>query len=407
MQRCFCRITAGALALCLTLFSAQTARGYAFNQIVPDLRLSASVAGTSACPIPAHQLTAAGSLTVQWSTILGTNPVTILTLNQSTSGQLSEIEQVIQQSLNVWTGVSGSMLQPAVLAPLVRSASANICAADGRNSICFDQSDAAFTPGVLAFSRVLTADHIGAQVGSGAPATELGEILDADLYFNPGDSRITFATPQALASSPTAYDLESILTHELGHLFGFSHSAVWSAMMDPFAPVPGTYTGARPTVSQPDAPLGEDDRTGLRVLYPSAGDTTHIGTITGRVLPANPLSLPAAPAGVTGIFGAHVVAVDASSGAVIAGVLGGWSCSGAGPPQFDGSYRFERLAVGAAQSYQVYAEPLNGAVDPAAVDNALSTLCRNLLTDPGWPANFACVVPPVDTEFTTRARTSP
>jgi hypothetical protein len=407
MQRCLCRITAGALALYLTLFSAQTARGYAFNQVVPDLRLPASLAGSSACPIPAHQLTAAGSLTVQWSTILGTNPLTILTQDQSTSGRLNEIEQAIQQSLNVWTGVSGSALQPGVLAPLVRAASAKVCAADGLNSICFDQSDAAFTPGVLAFTRVLTADHIGAQVGSGAPATEPGEILDADLYFNPGDSRITFATPQALAAAPAAYDLESVLTHELGHLFGFSHSALWSAMMNPFAPAPGTYTGARPTVQQLDASLGEDDRTGLRVLYPSAGDTTHIGTITGRVLPANALSLPAAPAGVTGIFGAHVVAVDASSGAVIAGVLGGWSCSGAGPPQFDGSYRFDRLAVGAAQSYQVYAEPLNGAVDPSAVSNDLDTLCRNVSTDPGWPSAAACVVPPADIEFTTRVRTSP
>lgn len=177
--------------------------------------------------------------------------------------------------------------------------------------------------------------------------------------------------------------------------------------MNPFAPAPGNYTGARPTAQQPDAPLGEDDRTGLRVLYPSAGDTTHIGSITGRVLPANALALPAAPAGVTGIFGAHVVAVDASSGAVIAGVLGGWSCSGAGPPQFDGSYRFDRLAVGAAQSYQVYAEPLNGAVDPSAVSNALGALCRNVSTDPGWPSAAACVVPPVDIEFTTRIRTSP
>jgi hypothetical protein len=407
MKRCLCRITAGALALCLTLFPAQTARGYTFDQVVPDLRLSPSVAGSSACPVPAHQLTAAGSLTVQWSTILGTNPLAILTQDQSTSGRLNEIEQAIQQSLSVWTGVSGSALQPGVLAPLVRAASANVCAADGLNSICFDQSDAAFTPGVLAFTRVLTADHIGAQVGSGAAATELGEILDADLYFNPGDSHITFATPQALAAAPAAYDLESVLTHELGHLFGFSHSALWSAMMNPFAPAPGAYTGTRPTVQQPDAPLGEDDRTGLRVLYPSAGDTTHIGTITGRILPANSLSLPAAPAGVTGIFGAHVVAVDASSGAVIAGVLGGWSCSGAGPAQFDGAYRFARLAVGAAQSYRIYAEPLNGVIDPSAVSNALGTLCRNVSTDPGWPSAAACVVPPVDTSFTTRARTSP
>ncbi len=407
MRNTFQRTVAASLGFWIVLFSAQSAGGYSFNQIVPDLRLPGTVAGSSACPIPAHRVTAARSLAVRWSTILGTSPVTILTQDQSSSGRLNEIEQAIQQSLAVWTGVAGTTLKPAVLGPLSRAAPANVCGADGLNSICFDQSDAAFTPGVLAFARVIAADHLGAQVGSSAPATEIGEILDADIYFNPGDSRTTFATPAALANSPSAYDLQSVLAHELGHFFGFSHSAVWSAMMFPFAPAPGTFTGTRPSLQQPDAPLSEDDRTGLRVLYPDAADTTHSGTITGRILAANPLSLPAVPAGVTGIFGAQVVALDAVSGNVIAGVLGGWSCSAAGPPQFDGSYRFQRLAVGPAQSYKIYTEPLNGAADPSTVSNAIRTLCRNLTTDPGWPSTAACVVPPVDTSFTTRVRPSP
>lgn len=400
------RIAAIGVALCVTMFMAQSAAGYTLNQVVPDLRLPASVAGTSACPIPAHRLTAAGSIALQWSTILGTTPLTILTQDQSTSGRLNEIEQVIQQSLAVWTGVAGSSLRPTSLGALTRGASANLCGADGLNSICFDQNDAAFTPGVLAFTRVFAADHIGAQLG-GATATQIGQILDADLYFSPANSPVQFATPQALAASPSAYDLESLLTHELGHFLGFSHSAIWSAVMYPFAPAPGTITGIRPSTQQPDAPLSDDDRSGLRVLYPDPADTVHVGTITGRILPANPLSLPAAPAGVTGVFGAHVVALDAATGAVVAGVLGGSSCPGAGPAQFDGSFRFERLAVGASQSYKIYAEPLDGVVDPSAMSNAITTLCRNLTTDPGWPASAACVVPVVNTSFTTRIRPSP
>jgi hypothetical protein len=35
--------------------------------------------------------------------------------------------------------------------------------------------------------------------------------------------------------------------------------------------------------------------------------------------------------------GRHVVAVDAASGAVIGGTLGGWSCVAPGPAQFDGT----------------------------------------------------------------------
>src|SRR5260370_32709589 len=113
----------------------------------------------------------------------------------------------------------------------------------------------AFTPGVLAFTRLSTTDRIGVQVGSSAVSTQLGQILDADIYFNPSDSNTTYATPQALAANPKAYDLESLLTHELGHFLGFSHSAVWSAIMFPFAPVPATFSGVRPPPQQPHAPL--------------------------------------------------------------------------------------------------------------------------------------------------------
>src|SRR5258708_18439017 len=194
----------------------------------------------------------------------------------------------------------------------------------------------AFTRGVLAFTRVITTDRLGVQVGSSAVATQLGQVLDADIYFNPSDSRTAFATPQALTASPTAYDVEAVPTHELGHFLGFSHSAVWSAIMFPFAPPPGTYSGMRPTTQQPDAPLGDDDRTGLRVLYADPADAVHRGSISGKIFPANPLALPASPPGVTGVFGAHVAAVDMTSGAVVGATIGGGGGPGAGAAPFYG-----------------------------------------------------------------------
>jgi hypothetical protein len=393
------------LAAFYALWAAPLAQAYSFDEIVPDVRQPVSVSGGSACPVRAHQLTSAGSLAIRWSTVLNTSPVTILTQNQTATGRLNEIAQVIQQSLAVWTGVSGTTLMPATLAPLAQTATQSACGTDGLDSICFDQSDTGFTPGVLAFTRVVVADGIGQQVGSSAVSTAPGQILDADIYFNSSDPNTTFATPAALSANPTAYDLESILTHELGHLLGFSHSAVWGAMMFPYAPAPGTFTGIRPTTQQPDAPLGDDDRTGLRVLYPDPTDTVHTGSIQGHILPANPLSLPASPPGVTGIFGAQVVAVDAASGAVIGATIGGWSCTAPGPAQFDGSYSIEKLAVG--HSYLIYAEPLNGVVAPAQISNATATLCRNASTDPGWPPLQACVVPGVDTSFTVRMLPGP
>lgn len=396
---------ASILTFFYALWSAPVARSYSFDMIVPDVRQPAAVSGGSACPVRAHQLTSPGSIAIQWSTVLNANPVTIVTQNRTAGGRLTEIEQAIQQSMAVWPGVSGTTLVPSTFAPLARTATQNACGSDGVNSICFDQADMAFTPGVLAFTRVITTARLGVQVGSSAVSTQLGQILDADIYFNPSDSRTTFGTPQALPATPAAYDLESVLTHELGHFLGFSHSAVWSAMMFPFAPAPGTISGTRPTAQQPDAPLGDDDRTGLRVLYPNPADTLHQGSIRGRILPANPIALPASPPGVAGVFGAHVVAVDNASGAIAGATIGGWSCTAPGPAQFDGTYEIDGLAVG--HSYTVYAEALNGAVDPSQISNATASLCRNATTDAGWPPLQGCVVPAVETSFTTRTRPGP
>ena len=401
-QSMVCRIIAAFIAAFYGVCGIPGASGYAFDQIVPDMRQPASVSGGSACPVPSHDVIAPGAIAEQWSTVLGTNPVTILTQNQTSTGRLNEIEQVITQSMAVWTGVSGTILVPGTFAPVSRTATQNACGSDGVNSICFDQADGAFTPGILAFTRVITADVIGVQVGTGAPSTEVGQILDADIYFNPSSSMITIATPAALATARTAYDFESLLIHELGHTLGFSHSAVFAAMMYPFAPAPGTFSGRRPTAQQLDAPLGDDDRTGLRVLYPAPTDTVNVGSLSGQIVPANPLSLPSSPPGVTGIFGAHVVAVDAASGAVIGATLGGWSCAAPGPAQFDGTYEISHLPVG--HSYQVYAEPLDNTVYPPLVSPATGSLCRNPTTDAGWPPLQACVVPAVNTSFTTRMR---
>src|SRR5580693_6844575 len=74
------------------------ASGYAFDQIVPDVREPASVSGGSACPVASHDVIALGAIAEQWSTALGTNPVTIITLDQTPAGSLNEIEQMITQS---------------------------------------------------------------------------------------------------------------------------------------------------------------------------------------------------------------------------------------------------------------------------------------------------------------------
>jgi hypothetical protein len=405
------RRAAHAAVLTAAIFAWQcagpAAGAYSFNYQVADMRQSASISGGTACPQPTRQnISEPGGIPIQWSTSLSTNPATILTENQTLSGQLAEIASTVAAAYAMWTGVSGTSLAPSVFAPLGTTAAQNACSpTDGIDTICFNQADPSFTTGVLSFTRVTTTDVIGQQAGPGTPAaTFIGQILDADILLLPGDSSVAFATPAALAANPSAYDLESVLGHEIGHTLGLGHSGVWRAMMSPFGPSPGTYLGARPTTGEPDAPLADDDRAGLRALYPDASDTVHIGTISGRVLPANPLILPA---GTTGVFGAQVAAVDMASGAVEAATLGGWSCADPGPTQFDGSYTIEKLAVGTPENYMIYAEPLDGPLEPSDVPGATTALCRNAITDPGWPTQFACTSPPVYAGFSTTTFSGP
>jgi hypothetical protein len=108
-------------ALCV-LASVAIAQGYAFNVIVPDFRQPLPVSAGSACPVKAHHPTTPRYLAFRWSTSLGTAPTTILTQDQTPSGRLKKIEQIIQQSLSVWTNVSGTALNPSWLSPLTRVA---------------------------------------------------------------------------------------------------------------------------------------------------------------------------------------------------------------------------------------------------------------------------------------------
>lgn len=346
----------------------------------------------------------------QWSTSLPVAPQTVFTVAAPGSNQqITEIQQAILDSFSAWTGVTGTLINsssfPGALGPLGQVSAADVCGTGtagnltGQNSICFDQPSAAFTSGVLSFTRLFTATAAGQAFGA-ITSTFAGQILQADTLFR-NDGQLTFATPGALAANPRSYDLESILTHELGHFFGLEHSPIWRAAMAPFAPAAGTFWGPRPGPATPEGPLREDDSTGLRVLYPDPNDSVDAGLITGRVLAANPLSLaglaqPAANQYVTGIFGADVVAVDAGTGEVVAGALAGWSCpAGGGTPLFDGGYAIERLPLG--RNYNIYIEPLNGPFTPADISGDTLNLCSASSPTP-------CVAPAVNTNFVAHVR---
>ena len=386
----------------LAVAGSKSARSYIVETTVP---------ATAGCPAPDRwNASSSAPLQLQWSTSLAYPPVVITTAANGTPQQISEIGAVIQASLSAWTGVASTAVNPLVTPGIVSAigetsvpdactndAGTNV---DGVNTVCFNQSSDAFTLGVIGFTRVVTANAPGVSVGSSPPAAFAGQILDADSLFN-NSGQVTFATPSALSTSPGSYDLESLLTHELGNYFGLDNSAVRRAIMYPFAPPPGTYIGNHPTASAPDGQLADDDRTGLRVLYPDPADTTYVGTIRGQILPANPFALaffPATSTGapVTGIFGTQVVAENADTGAIVAATMGGWSCNASNPvPQFDGTYEIDRLPVGV--NYKIYVEPLDGLATSEDFYETTNGICNA-------GGSVPYTAPAVNTNFTTRVQ---
>jgi hypothetical protein len=394
-----------SIALVLVAASRATCVGaYTIDTTIPF---------AAGCPQPDRQLMSLTSpLSPRWSTALPTAAPILSVAPPFSSAQVSEISGVITASFGAWAGVTSTTFNSqnysGVVAPLASTTEQNACTddaqdnIDGIDTICLNQSSTAFTTGVLAFTRVITANASGVSVGTSAPAAFAGQILDSDTLFC-NNGQVQFATPGALGTpqGQGAYDLESLLIHELGHWFGLDHSAVWRSIMFPFAPPPGQFLGQRPTAQAPDAPLADDDRTGVRAQYPDPNDAVNVGTIRGKILPANPFALATSPepysgGNVTGIFGAHVVAVDTSTGSVIAGALGGWSCGITSSfTQFDGSYEIDRLPVG--HSYFIYAEPLVSLVGASNLGDSLNDLCA-----PG--ANPSCTIPALNMNFNPRIR---
>jgi hypothetical protein len=136
-----------------------------------------------------------------------------------------------------------------------------------------------------------------------------GEILEADIFFNSAFEWSTSAT-----GDPAAYDLESIALHEIGHFLGLSHSAVAETEMERGGGRRVLGSGA---VMFPiafsrgvtlDRQLQPDDIAGVSDLYPEPGFREKTGVAMGRVTRDG-----------RGVLGAHVVAFNPQTGALIAG----------------------------------------------------------------------------------------
>src|SRR5215813_6465859 len=143
-----------------------------------------------------------------------------------------------------------------------------------------------------------------------------GSISEADICINPHPS-LSDGTPVQFSTdgSPGTYDLESTITHELGHLLGLDHSAVVASTMQAKQGLNGVY--GLPAFT--GRTLSEEDRERVRSLYgPREGEGALEGKVSAR------------------LAGAQVWAESTATGRV----------SGSAVVQSDGSYRFDALLPG-------------------------------------------------------------
>ena len=141
--------------------------------------------------------------------------------------------------------------------------------------------------------------------------SDTGEISEADVVINPypysgSGSSLQFSTD----GTPGTYDLESTLTHEIGHLLGLNHSQVVGATMQASQALNGTY--GLPAITE--RKLSDSDEAAIRSLYGAREKAEKTGSIEGRIQSSSGGTLVGATA-------AHVWIEDTVSGKVIASSL--------------------------------------------------------------------------------------
>ncbi len=250
----------------------------------------------------------------------------------------------VRGGLAAWQGIAGSSV---TIVEDATTSQTNAAALDGINLVTF-QDDYAFPPNVLAITPTTSFTR---QRALADRVHRPGELVDSDIIFNP-------ASRFSMPGNPVTggFDLQSIVTHEAGHLLGLSHSGVLDATMFPVLQ-PGDEA----------ASLEDDDRAALCAAYPSPALGTGFGAIAGTVTRgSNGVPVPGALV--------QAVRVDAG-GAPLDTTASDFS-------REDGRYALRRLPAGL---YSVRLDPLDGTI-PGLLPGAINERVGGAETDflPEW-----------------------
>jgi matrixin len=213
---------------------------------------------------------------------------------------------------------------------------------DLQNVVTFSPQGFTVTPqSSPAFTTVFAALSAGPVSIPGGPtiiANFAGQILDMDIVVNLNWNYVSSITGPPPSGT---LDLQGVVTHEVGHLSGLDHVCIQSTTMA----CTGNDNFSRRTLKQ-------DDAIGISTLYPGPGFLSSTGEISGTVTRSD--GRP--------VFGAHVVAIDAGTGIVVASAVTGLvETAPNGMPlrfsQTSGNYLLTGLPPG---SYVILAEPMDG-----------------------------------------------
>jgi hypothetical protein len=164
-----------------------------------------------------------------------------------------------------------------------------------------------------------------------------GKLIESDIFVNSA-----FPWSVAPAGETGRYDVQSILTHEVGHFHGLSHSALGETQLfsddtrSIFGKAAVMFPIAFPAGNIADRVLKPDDIAGISDIYTNTA-SDRLAQISGRVT-----------LGGAGVFGAHVTAFNTVTGTLV----GGFTLTA------QGSFVISRLVPGL---YVIRVEPIDDA----------------------------------------------